>query len=183
MPTIVGPPPLHEPIADDAGILSHAWREWYWRLLKTLGGAQAGTWDGIDLTNSDLNDLVTKNHNDLDTISGGATADYYHLTQEQHSGLTATKTLTNTDSPYTVLATDGILLCDCSSGAITVNLPAVATSDDGRRLDIKKIDSSANAVTVDGNSAETIDDSTTIVLSDQYNSITIITDQTEWWII
>lgn len=95
MPTVVGPPPVHEPISNDEGRLRPAWNAWFWRLLESLGGAQAGTWSGIDLTGSDLNDLVTKNHNDLDTFQGGTTNEYYHLTSAQHSE--ATTFFANTD--------------------------------------------------------------------------------------
>lgn len=75
-----------------------------------------------------------------------------------------------------------VVLCDATSGVITVTLPAAADNE-GRRYFIKKIDSSANAVTIDGNASETIDDSTTKVLSSQYDSAEIVCDGTEWWII
>jgi hypothetical protein len=51
------------------------------------------------------------------------------------------------DSPYTVVPRDFALLCDCTGGAITVNLPAVVVSN-GREITVKKIDSTGNAVTV-----------------------------------
>ncbi len=60
----------------------------------------------------------------------------------------ATKTIDNTDSPYTVLAGDVVILCDCTAGAITVNMPALTSL--GRVITVKKIDVSANFVTIDG---------------------------------
>jgi len=75
-----------------------------------------------------------------------------------------------------------VILVNATSAAVTVTLPAVA-SNSGRIYYIKKIDSSANAVTIDGNASETIDDSTTKVLSAQYDSVTIACDGTEWWIL
>lgn len=95
---------------------------------------------------------------------------------------TPVTSIDDTDSPYTVLATDSVIIADATSGAITVNLPAVSGTD-GRTIRVKKIDSSANAVTLDGNSSETIDDATTRVLSSQYDSITIVSDDSEWWIV
>lgn len=65
-----------------------------------------------------------------------------------------------------------IVLCDASSGAITINLPA-GTGRTGLQYTIKKIDSSANTVTVDGYSSETIDGATTQVINYQWTSITI----------
>lgn len=75
-----------------------------------------------------------------------------------------------------------VVLVDASGGAVTITLPA-ADLHSGRIYDVKKIDSSANAVTVDGNGSETIDDATTQTLSSQYASLRIISDGTEWWIL
>ena len=88
-------------------------------------------------------------------------------------------TVTKT-AAYTAVASDKVILCDATGGAFTVTLPAVASSAK-LLFHIKKIDGSANAITVDGNGAETIDDSATHSLSSQYNSITIVCDGTEWW--
>jgi len=85
-------------------------------------------------------------------------------------------------TPYTMLSTDSLILIDATSAAVTVDLIAVA-SHNGTPVTIKKIDSSANAVTIDGSGAETIDGSTTLVLASQYDSVTIQTDGTEWWIL
>jgi hypothetical protein len=72
--------------------------------------------------------------------------------------------------------------CDASGGAFTVTLPA-ASGLAGRMYHIKKIDSSGNAVTVDGNASETIDGDTTKVISVQYDSMMIICDGSNWHII
>ena len=89
--------------------------------------------------------------------------------------------ITDSDSPYTASVTRNIF-CDATSGAITVNLPTIS-GNTGRQYTIKKIDSSANAVTVDGSGAETIDGSTTAVINSQYESITIQATSSEWGII
>lgn len=84
---------------------------------------------------------------------------------------------------YTILLDeDHTVLVDATSGAVTITLP-IAKNSDEYIFNIKKIDSSANAVTIDGNGSETIDDSTTYVISSQYDSITVQSDGTEWWII
>lgn len=69
--------------------------------------------------------------------------------------------------------------CDASGGAITITLPAVATSA-GFHYEIKKTDISGNAVTIDGNGSETIDGQTTRVLSTQYANLTISCNGTTW---
>jgi len=92
------------------------------------------------------------------------------------------KTITNSDTPYSALATDYTIICDCSSGVITVALPAAASNTD-RIINVKKIDSTANAVTIDGNSAETIDGATTQVFNTQYINIPVQCDGSNWHIL
>lgn len=78
-----------------------------------------------------------------------------------------------------------VYLCDATSGAITVTLPAVADADPtaGRVVTVKKTDASGNAVTLDADGSETIDGATTKALSSQYDSVTIVSDGTSWHII
>jgi len=88
------------------------------------------------------------------------------------------------DSPYTVGSSgEYILLANPAAGNILANLPAAATSS-GVVYYIKNNDATAtgNTVTVDGNSGETIDGNLTIVLND-LDSITIVCDGSNWFII
>lgn len=94
----------------------------------------------------------------------------------------ATVTKANADSPYTATASDYTILCNATAGAITINLPAAA-SHTGRIYNIKKTDSSVNAITIDGNAAETIDGDTTVLLGTQYHSLTIQCDGSNWHIL
>jgi uncharacterized protein YqkB len=90
--------------------------------------------------------------------------------------------VTKTTGTYTLDTTYDVVLCNCAGGAITLNLPAVATSE-GFGYTIKKIDSSANEVTINPSGLETIDDDTTLILDSQYSSAQIVCDGTEWWIL
>lgn len=83
---------------------------------------------------------------------------------------------TTLDDNYTVI------LANCTSGAIIITLP-LAINYKGRFFYIKKIDASANNLTIDGNGSETIDGQLTAVISVQYTCLTIYSDGTEWWII
>lgn len=58
------------------------------------------------------------------------------------------------DSPYTVADDDGIILADCSSTTVVVNLPAVSGAN-GRSLLIKRIGAS-NGVTINRAGADQI---------------------------
>lgn len=91
-------------------------------------------------------------------------------------------TITNADSPYTPTADIQFIFCDCTAGAITVNLPAGASSG-GRPFTIKKVDASANTVTVDGDGAETIDNTTTRIISSFLTAMAIVGDGTNWYIV
>lgn len=87
-----------------------------------------------------------------------------------------------TTGTYTLDTTYDLILCDCSAGAITLNLPAAASSE-GFSYAITKTDSGANTVTIDGNGAETVNGETTQVISRQYTSITVVCDGTGWNIV
>jgi hypothetical protein len=82
---------------------------------------------------------------------------------------------------YTATVNDHVILCDASGGAWTLSLPTASPS--GQQFHIKKIDSSTNAVTVDGNGSQTIDGSTTALLSAQYDAIHIVSDGSNWYIL
>ena len=83
---------------------------------------------------------------------------------------------------YTATASDYTILCDATTASFTVTLPA-SSGATRRMYVIKKIDSSANTVTIDGNASETIDGATTKVLTTQYASYTIQCNGSNWFII
>jgi pectate lyase len=88
----------------------------------------------------------------------------------------------NKTANYTAALTETVILCDATSGAITITLPPVAGVTDQVYI-VKKIDSGGNTVTIDGNSSETIDGATTKVISSQWAVYRIITDGTAWFTI
>lgn len=69
---------------------------------------------------------------------------------------------------------------DASGAAVAATLPAPAN---GAQVIVKKIDASGNAVTVTHHAAETIDGAATYVLTSQYQSVTLISDGTNWWVV
>lgn len=81
---------------------------------------------------------------------------------------------------YAATANDCVILGDATSGAITITLPT-AVGCKGREYSIKKIDSSANAVTVATTSAQTMDGLTTKILGTQYFKITVVSDGANWY--
>ena len=84
-------------------------------------------------------------------------------------------------SNYTVLRSDSFIPVDASSGAVTITLLG-ADELKKKRLTIKKVDSSTNAVTI-SHASDTIDDGANAKLNQQYESICIMSDGTEFWIV
>jgi len=80
-----------------------------------------------------------------------------------------------------VVSGDYFIIADATGGAITMTLPPAALVP-GRIYVFKRINSGANTVTVDAYGSETIDGALTHVLSPQWNSITIISNGTAWYI-
>lgn len=76
----------------------------------------------------------------------------------------------------------GVWRCDATSAAITLNLPTAKISA-GRTIVIKKIDASANAVTIDAAGSETIDGATTLALSSQWATARLYSNGKTWDVV
>ena len=91
------------------------------------------------------------------------------------------KTIVTPTSPYA--PTNGnVILWDTTSGNKIINLPP-ASSSFNFIMNIKKLDVSANTITINGNGSETIDGGLTAILTTQYESITIVCDGSNWFIL
>lgn len=90
---------------------------------------------------------------------------------------TNVRTITVSDD---VRPDDYLILANAAAGAVTVRLP-IASDNLGRALVIKKIDASANVLTIDGFGSELIDNGATIALTTQYSSSRLLSDGAAWW--
>ncbi len=72
-------PPIHDQQ------FSYQWREWLRRTYVRVADAAQILWTQIDKTGSNLTDIETRRHRDLQDLQGGTTAEYYHLTSSQHT--------------------------------------------------------------------------------------------------
>ena len=97
-------------------------------------------------------------------------------------GGVAGQVISTTTTPYTVLADDFLIKVDATAGAKTVNLPT-AVGIRGRQYIIKKIDASGNAVTVEGDGAETVDGAANATLAAQWDAVTVMSDNANWLIV
>jgi hypothetical protein len=92
------------------------------------------------------------------------------------------KNVVSVSAAHTAAMGEDVLLGDATGAAFTVTLPPAAQYK-GLQFIIKKVDASANAVTIDGAGSETIDGAATLDLASQYDSATVISDGTGWHVI
>ena len=97
----------------------------------------------------------------------------------EHSSIKQPRSLS---SSSTVNPLDELILVDCSGGAVTLTLET-AVGCDGRKHTFKKIDSSTNAMTIDGAGSETIDGTATLSTNVEGVSFAIESDGTNWRVI
>jgi hypothetical protein len=79
-----------------------------------------------------------------------------------------------------VNAGDFLIVCDCSGGNISVELPYAGTG--GRILLVEKQDAEANTVTVNASGSDTIEGDPSVVLSSQYDKVLLVSDGSSTWI-
>lgn len=174
------PPPSGSPPGD------WAWLDWYRQVADFVGGTvNAIAWSSVDKTGSNLSDLATRAHNDLQTIQGGSSGEYYHLTSAQHNRLSTlfdVTTYTNSDSPVSLtISSPSYILADTSTDTVTINLPA--SSAGVKRFHFKKIGGAANNMVINRNGSDTIEGATDLTSSTDYASWTIYTDGSGVWYI
>ena len=87
---------------------------------------------------------------------------------------------TETTSTINVASTDGTILVDASAGAAVINLPS-AVGSNGRRITMKKIDTTNNTATLSANT--NIDGTDTFTINKKYDAVEVMSDNTQWWII
>jgi hypothetical protein len=90
--------------------------------------------------------------------------------------------ITTKTANYTATATDYTIVCNNTSGAITITLPA-ASGCSGRIYNIKKASAALNNVVIDPNASETIDGAATRTLTVQYEGVLIQSDGSNWFVI
>lgn len=84
MADIIPPAPVDAPFG------SYNWQDWYFKVRNAINQGADVQWSQIvNFTGSNLTQIQTRNHNDLQNIQGGAPADYYHLTLAQRTALLA----------------------------------------------------------------------------------------------
>lgn len=85
-------------------------------------------------------------------------------------------------SNFTATDLNAVILVDATTGAKTITVPT-ASSMNGKQLKFKKIDASANVVTISASGSEKIDGASTKSLATQNKYLAIVSDGSNWHII
>lgn len=88
---------------------------------------------------------------------------------------------TTITSSYTVALSDHAIFADASSGSLTVTVPAASAST-GSEFHVKKIDSTGNIVTLEMTGTDTLDDVSSVNISDQYESYLMKSNGSNWYV-
>lgn len=78
------PPP---PVNDQPG--SFTWMEWYRQLRNYVSTSGSVPWYIINFAGSNITDIASRAHNNLQGLQGGTSGEMYHLTAAQYSALAA----------------------------------------------------------------------------------------------
>lgn len=152
----------------------------------TLSG---NTFDGARLAMRCAGFRCTFTGNVLFTVDDTGNVNYYsNNTDLNPAGVAGAashienENVVNTSLDTTLDENHRTLTVDASGAARTITLPTAASAK-WRKYTVKKMDATANTVTVDGNGAETIDGAASVVLGSQYESVTVQSDGTQWLIV
>jgi hypothetical protein len=128
---MASPPPINDNIG------SHAWLDWFRQIDREIRSFSSVVWGNINFSGSNITDITTRNHNQLQSHDGGTSGQYYHLTQAQHTEATTffantnitgaeAETLSNGSNADSLHTHDALTL-----GAAEVVSPPSSASDTG----------------------------------------------------
>lgn len=160
--------------------------QYYFTIKKIDTSTNAVTVVSADLIDGDGSMLLENEDHGITVHSNGTNWYVTRDTNAGNSGAEFSAPIVAKTTAYIATTSDHTILCDASAGAFTVTLPSAISAysaGSGLVLYIKKIDSSANVITVDADAAELIDGTATQTLSFQNEAIAVQSDGSAWWII
>ena len=133
--------------------------------------------------------LASSNSGSAITLTSGTHTVFVTYPASKAVFLDANNNLNPVSVPYTTITGDAtvttanvVVFANATSGQIDITLYA-ATSNGGKTLTIKKTDSSANDVVITRAGSETIDGGTSFTLIHNGEAVTLISDNSNWFII
>lgn len=136
---------------------------------------------GLDTDNTDPQNPIVQIAVDGVTITGDGTSGSPLVATATGGGYTIVS-VNFAASPYTIVPTSGnyIYQVDCTGGNITINFPTAVGNT--ATYGIKKIDSSANTITLDPFGAQTIDGAATATIRFQNTEVDIYSNNSNLFI-
>ena len=110
------PPP---PVNDKPG--SFTWLEWYRQLRNYVSTSGSVPWYIINFAGSNITDIASRAHNNLQNLQGGASGQMYHLDSTDYTNLSG-----GTPTFDTVTINDNLVLSSTSGEGIKID-PAAPT--------------------------------------------------------
>ncbi len=159
-----------------------------WQSCASAGGDDLGSHSAnqdLDMNNNAILDIDWSG-SDMGNGSGldADLLDGLHSTAFCQSDGTncPVKNIATQTANYTATTSDQVILCDATSGDVTITLP-LANTMNGREITVKRIDSSGNTCFIEPNIADLLDNSATAKpLFTPLVSVHTISDGTNWWI-
>lgn len=157
------------------------------------GRLTAAANEAITITSAGVSDFTSAAETAIFTAANfvdSATIDYTVTAGDsvtaivKDASITEAKRVRTIDSAFTnsEVITSDINLADVSAASISIRCPAPASSS-GRIIYVKKVDSTANTLTIQKNGAESIDSGTQYVLYNQFESVTLACDGANWFVL
>lgn len=122
-PQPVGVPPGHS-----------FWNDWYEKIRDAFNSGQvATTWANIDFSGSNITDIVSRSHENLQGLQGGTAGEHNHLTNAQHTTLTSLPTIAS--GTYTPTLT-GVANVDATTPHVLTYIRIGNVVTVGGRIDV-----------------------------------------------
>lgn len=110
MAQLIPPSPVGVPMG------SSTWNQWLETVRQIINSGAAGVlWTNINFAGSNITDLASRAHNNLQSMQGGAAGEYYHLTAAEYAGLDGS---TGNRWKGGVDTSDDLVINDASAGLV-----------------------------------------------------------------
>lgn len=145
-----------------------------------LGTMATQNANAVTITGGAIQNVALSLDSIQNTPIGNVTANIGVFTTLTGTGLSV-NIVTKTAS-YTATSNDNTILANAQTGAVTITLPT-AVGSNGKLYTVKKIDATANAVTISTTSSQTIDGASSYTINTTYSGVNLQSDNANWWII
>lgn len=107
-PTPIGAPPGHS-----------FWNDWYEKIRDVINqGSVSVLWSNINFSGSNITDLASRAHNNLQSMQGGSAGEYYHLSATQQARATTIISKAGLPTTADIAAGQWAIYKDTSGGTV-----------------------------------------------------------------